>query len=291
MQVHEPERVGDRRSGIRPGWPARALVAGFAASVVMLVAFLVAFGLAWLLSRAAFEIQGGVVSRDSAGHRYVRTEDLPPLVIPGGETVHGWLYNLTHNRLIDAATADVYIAAAIYLAGGLAWALVYAVLLEPRIPGPAWRRGLVFSIVPGILSSAAFLPLAGAGPLGAALGAGPLPVIGNLLLHMVYGVTLGQLYGPWADRDATTLEAHQSAADIAALRASDRLMVRGLGVGLVVGIGVGVAGTLLAGLGSRDAVGATPMAALMLAGALLGAALGVGIGAFLGLAGPRRTLT
>ena len=289
MQVHETERIDDRASGIRPGWLARAMVSGFAASVVMLVAFLVAFGLAWLLSQAVFEIEGAFVFRDDAGHRYVRTGNEPPLPIPGGEVIHGWLYNLTHNRLIDAAASDVYTAAAIYLAGGIAWAFVYAVLVEPRIPGPAWRRGLVFSIVPGILSSAVFLPLVGAGVLGSALGAGPLPVIGNLLLHLVYGVTLGQLYGPWADRDATTLEARVSAADAAATRASDRVMARGLGIGLMVGIGLGVAVVIVAGLRTDEAARAMPTTALLLASALLGAALGVGVGSFLSLSGPRRS--
>ena len=39
-----------------------------------------------------------------------------------------------------------------------------------------------------------FLPLAGGGLLGLGLGAGPLPILGNLLVHLVYGVTLGFLY-------------------------------------------------------------------------------------------------
>lgn len=289
MQVHVSEHVDDRTSAIRPGWLARAMVAGFAASVVMLVAFLIAFGLAWLLSQAAFEIQGGAVYRDEAGRRYIQPADGPPLAIPGGEVVHTWLHNLTHNRLIDAAAADVYTAAAIFLAGGIGWALVYAAFAEPRLPGPAWRRGLLFSLVPGILSSAVFLPLVGAGVFGSELGAGPLPVIGNLLLHVVYGVTLGQLYGPWADRDATTLEAQVSAADAAAMRTSDRNMARGLGIGLVAGIGVGVAVTLLAGLRTDTALQAVPMGALLLAAALLGAGLGVGVGSFLSLSGPRRS--
>ncbi|MDP8924999.1 MAG: hypothetical protein M3O34_19300, partial [Chloroflexota bacterium] len=170
MQVHLSEHVDDHASAIRPGWLARAMVAGFAASLVMLVAFLIAFGVAWLLSQVAFEIQGGAVFRDEAGRRYIQPADGPPLAIPGGQTVHTWLYNLTHNRLIDAAAGDVYTAAAIYLAGGIAWALVYAVVAEPRLAGPAWRRGLVFSLVPGILSSAVFLPLVGAGVFGAELG-------------------------------------------------------------------------------------------------------------------------
>ena len=166
---------------------------------------------------------------------------------------------------------------------------MYALLVEPRISGPAWRRCVVFSIVPGILSSAVFLPLGGAGVLGYALGAGPLPIIGNLLLHLAYGVTLAQLYGPWGDRDATTLEARVSATDAATTRASERIMARGLGIGLMVGIGLGIGGMLLIGLRTNDALSAMPTAALLLASALLGAAIGVGAGSFLSLSGPRRS--
>ena len=290
MQVHTTERIDDAVSGIRPGWLARATVSGFVASVVMLVLFLVAFSLAWLLSRAPFEIQRAVVFREGA-HRFIRTENLAPLTIPGGETVHRWLHNLTHNRLIDAATADIYTAAAIYLMGGIAWALVYALVAEPRLPGPAWRRGMVFSIVPGILSSVLFLPLVGAGMVGSALGAGPLPMIGNLVLHAGYGLVLGQLYGPWGDRDATTLEAHVSVADAAAYRASDRIMARGLGIGLVVGIALGIAVSMLTGFGSNDVSRAIPLAAMLLASALVGAALGVGVASFLSLDASRRSPT
>ena len=46
MQVHVAERIDGPVSGIRAGWLARAVISGFAASVVMLVLFLVAFGLA-----------------------------------------------------------------------------------------------------------------------------------------------------------------------------------------------------------------------------------------------------
>ncbi len=34
------------------------------------------------------------------------------------------------------------------------------------------------------------------GFFGLGIGAGPLPIIGNLILHLVYGATLGTLYGP-----------------------------------------------------------------------------------------------
>ena len=288
MQAHESERVEGGAAGIRAGWLAGAIVAGFAATMVMLLAFVVAFSLARLLSGVPFgELWGSELVRREFGRQGVRGADVPLVTIPGGELLRLWLYNLTHNRLIDLISTDLYIAVAIYLAGGLVWAVVYAALAEPRLTGPAWRRGAVFSIVPGILSVVVFLPLVGAGMLGSALGAGPLPVIGNLLLHLVYGITLGQLYGPFGDRDATTLEGPLASAAAAAMGASDRMLARGLLIGLGLGTALGIAVTFAAGLRPDDRLLAIPVAALLLASALLGAALGAVIGSFVGLSGSR----
>ena len=267
----------------------RALDSGFPATILMLFAFLGAYSLARLVSTVPFaEIRGAELVR-LFGRQGVRGAEVLLAEIPGAEVIRVWLYNLTHNRLIDVISTDVYVAAAIYLAGGLVWAVVYAVLAEPRLSGPAWRRGAVFSIVPGILSSVVVIPILGGGILGAALGAGPLPVVGNLVLHLVYGITLGHLYGPFGDRDATTLEGPASGADAAVMRRSDRMLARGLLIGLALGTALGIAGAFAAGLGPDERLLGMPIAALALASALLGAALGAVIGSFLGLAGPRES--
>ena len=289
MQAHEREAVDDGATEIHREWLPRAVVSGFAATIVMLFAFLGAYSLARLVSTVPFaEIRGAELVR-LFGRQGVRGAEVLLAEIPGAEVMRLWLYNLTHNRLIDIISTDVYVAAAIYLAGGLVWAIAYAALAEPRLSGPAWRRGAVFSIVPGILSSVVVLPILGGGILGAALGAGPLPVIGNLVLHLVYGITLGQLYGPFGDRDATSLEGPVSRADAAAMRASDRMLARGLLIGLVLGTALGVVVSFATGLGPNDRLLGVPIAALLLSSALLGAALGAVIGSFFGLAGPRES--
>ena len=61
-------------------------------------------------------------------------------------------------------------------------------------------------MLPALVSLVVVLPLLGGGLFGLALGAGPLPIIGNVLLHVVYGAILGVVYGPWGDLDASTLE-------------------------------------------------------------------------------------
>src|SRR4029077_17251224 len=144
---------------------SRGLVAGFVASVMMVIAFAAAFVAMLILGRL-------------------------PLPVVGD-----WFRGLTSNSLIDVARPNLYVAAAVFLAGGLLWALLYGLVFETRLKGPGWQRGVVFALLPWVLSLIGFLPLVGGGFRGVALGAGPLPALGNLILHVVYGAALGAIYG------------------------------------------------------------------------------------------------
>jgi hypothetical protein len=246
--------VQDRTIGARL---ARAVLAGFAASMVMLLLFLVAYNLARLLSGAT--------------------------VLASAPVLQQWLANLTHNRLIDAGLSDVYVAAAVYLAGGLLWAALYA-MVEPRLSGPAWVRGVTFAMFPALVSLVVVLPALGGGVFGAALGAGPLPTIGNVLLHVVYGAVLGLVYGPLGDFDASTLHAPAAGQD-PALTAWNEGTTAGLTVGgLILGALVGLLLATLVGEAGPEVrlLGGSTMA-LVLWGALLGAVLGLVVGPFCGL--------
>ncbi len=243
---------------------ARAILAGFTATLVMLLLFLVAYNLARLLSLA------------------------PALAAPVLATPRLWLTNLTHNRLIDAGLADVYAATAIYLAGGLLWAIVYA-LVEPRLTAVSRHpsvRGAVFGLVPGVLSLVVVLPLLGAGPFGLALGAGPLPTIGNLLLHLAYGAILGVVYGPLGDLDASTLRYPSSGEDAALTSSYERVAATSLLAGLVIGALAGVLLSLVDGDGPVAQVAGGSYLALILWSALLGGASGLLVGSFLGAGVP-----
>ncbi|CCF86010.1 conserved membrane hypothetical protein [Nitrolancea hollandica Lb] len=120
----------------------------------------------------------------------------------------------------------------------------------------------MFSLLPWLVSVLVFLPVMGGGVLGLNLGAGPLPLLGNLLLHLGYGVTLGELY------------AGQEPVDLAYLKPT---IVAGILPGLVLG---GLVGLLSS---SVLAPGAQPVMAAVL-GAILGSAGGAILGTFLGLA-------
>jgi hypothetical protein len=55
-----------------------------------------------------------------------------------------------------------------HLAVGLLMALVYAYILEPRMRGGPWRKGLVYAAVVWLLNAAVVLPLTGEGFAGSA---------------------------------------------------------------------------------------------------------------------------
>jgi hypothetical protein len=188
-----------------------------------------------------------------------------------GNQISQWFYGLTHNSLTDNAF-DVPIGYyAINLLAGIVWALVYAYWVEPRLSGPAWRRGVMFSLIPWILSLVVFFPLVGAGFLGLDLDAGPLPAIGNLILHLAYGFSLGVMYAIPTTRG---IGAHSGAVRLA------RWEDRGLAMGLVLGLVGGAALGLVIDLVINTRIDSTE---LILAGASVGVLAGAIIGPFLGM--------
>ena len=252
-----------RRSGPwgahRPDWFSRSVMSGFIASAVMMAAFGVAFGMANALGHLPPAMNGA--------HPYTSQVQMT-----------GWLYNLAHNVLIDASQRYLYVTLGGHLLIGLAGAAAYGRFVEQRLSGPDWMRGLAFAAVPWALSVLVFFPLVGAGLLGLSLGAGPLPFIGNTILHAVYGIALGVVYGPLGDRlpgdewDETT-----EAVD---MQHSETAAVNGLLAGLL--------GGLLAGAVSAAAFqdpGRGPEEANVLGLALLGAIVGAFVGSFIGLPG------
>jgi hypothetical protein len=266
---------------------SRAVLAGFSASLAMLLLFLVAYNVARLLSAAPI-LAWPELERRSIIHPASWVTGREPADLARGEAGYAtdvletprlWLINLTHNRLIDAGLADVYLAAGVYIAGGLFWAIIYT-WVEPHLPGRPWQRGVMFAMVPALVSLVVVLPLLGGGLFGLALGAGPLPIIGNLLLHAVYGAILGIVYGPFGDLDASTLERPADVDGGASRPSYEPTAALSLVGGLLLGGALGIiasittAGTTLMG-GSTGG--------LILWCALLGAVIGLFVGSFLGL--------
>jgi hypothetical protein len=246
---------------LRQGWLARAVLSGFVATVLMIIAAVVAYGIAFALA------------------------NIEPSEQAGAQTYAAWFNGLTDNILIEYTTDVFYAAIAIHLAIGMGFALIYAYFVEPRIPGPDVGRGLAFAFFPWVLSLIVFLPLVGAGFLGFGLGAGFLPILGNLILHIVYGVTLGLLYGSFGDTvDAENPEVNQAnVADTAAMGSSERMAARGIVAGIAVGAVIGLIAAAIAGISGSTEMMNLPLAAFVVVSAVMGGTVGALIGSLVGL--------
>lgn len=78
-----------------------------------------------------------------------------------------------------------------FLMGTVLWGIVFAVI-ETALPGPGWLRGVLFSIGAWFAMMLILMPLAGAGLFGLGLGWG-IPIM-TLVLHMMWGAILGWVY-------------------------------------------------------------------------------------------------
>jgi hypothetical protein len=250
--VATPERRGPRRR-----WLADAIIAGFVAIGTSTAALMVAYVLA-----------SGVGD-------------------PQGDLVRRWLWQLTNNEVVAFSSGRPAIALALHVLLGLVWAIVYAWGVEYRLSGPGWRRGVLFSLLPWVFSLLILLPAAVVNMLDWAFSAGPLVPIGNLILHLIYGFTLGQLYDPSADEPALAADlAYDEPLERRAIEHSEDIGAAGIIVGGVVGaaVGIGLAVVLPPIVPSIDTGGWS--VALAVGGILAGGAVGGIVGSFAGLPQP-----
>lgn len=235
------QRYATPDHAVHDDWVRDGLATGFIATFAMTVSMAAAYGIANALGDAS----GNVVAR--------------------------WFAALSSNEMTRNVGDIFAIGMILNLLMGLVWALVYARLAEPRLEGPGWRKGALFSLVPWLLSILVFFPIAGIGVLGSGVDAGILPVLGNLILHLVFGVVLGTLYamevGNGANRSRHDLQANWNSERASAL-------------GMLAGAALGFIGGWLVAPG-LDGIANQPVIAF--AGALSGAAIGMLIGSMLGL--------
>ncbi len=247
----------ERTRGVRRRWFADATIAGFVAigtsTGVLMVAYVLANGIA--------DSQADFLRR--------------------------WLWQLTHNDVVAFSSGRPAIALALHVVLGLVWAIVYARFVEFRLSGPGWRRGMLFSLIPFVFSLLILLPAAVVNMLDWALSAGPLVPVGNLILHLIYGYTLGQLYDASADAPALSEDlAYDEPLERAAVEHSEDFGAAGILAGGVIGAAVGImlAVILPPTLPSVDFGGWS--VALAVGGILAGGAVGAIVGSFAGLPQP-----
>jgi hypothetical protein len=239
------------------GWLARATISGFVAIGVSTIALVIVSGVAGALGEAYRE----------------------------SNVVFTWMYELTHNPLVELASASLFASLALQMTFGMFWAIIYALWAQPRLRHtPGWQAGMLFSMLPYALSVVLFLPAAGAGLFGSNLGAGPLPLVGNLLLHLIWGATLGAGYGAGSDRTESVEDVDQQEPyESVRLRGAETGAARGILLGAVAGGAIGVVlGIVFKPASSELLIGSWPVA-MGVGGALAGGAVGALIGSLAGL--------
>jgi hypothetical protein len=80
-----------------------------------------------------------------------------------------------------------------FIVGVVVWGLLFAVYDSATTRPALWLKGIIFGMFAWLIMMVAFMPLAGAGFIGAKIGI--MAVVGLLILHLIYGVVLGTTYG------------------------------------------------------------------------------------------------
>jgi uncharacterized membrane protein YagU involved in acid resistance len=77
---------------------------------------------------------------------------------------------------------------------GVVLAVAYGQFFAARLPGAPWVRGILYGLIPWLMSQVIINPMMGAGVFASLTPAPALMVMGSLLGHMVYGAVLGPVY-------------------------------------------------------------------------------------------------
>jgi hypothetical protein len=230
------------------GWVSRAVVSGFLGSIAAALVLLAAYG---------FASATGSTS-------------------PNANVFSAWMWALANNQATRlVASVHLVQAVGLHLVAGLIWAAIYAALVEPVLQGPGWRKGLLFAIVPCLFSLLVVMPGIGVGVFGLNVPAGPLPALGSVLFHAVYGFVLGETYA-LADGEGLL-----GGVDSPRAKVFTRIE-RDIAVGIVLGAVLGaLIGLGLAAVGIEQGSDATLLSAT--GGATEGAIAGWVVGTFVGL--------
>lgn len=190
---------------------------------------------------------------------------------PSGSVIERWSWALTENEITETVGRGFGVGLVLNLAMGMVWAVIYARFVEPKLSGPGWCQGILFALIPWLLSLVVFFPIAGAGMFGMDIGAGPLPGIGNLIVHLVYGAVLGTIFA---------IEEGEGNVDNASQSATSASAERGAAIGVLAGGVVGcIGGWFIAP--SLDGLAGQPVIALV--GAMSGAAMGTLVGSLVSM--------
>jgi hypothetical protein len=87
-----------------------------------------------------------------------------------------------------------------FVIGSIFWGIGFAIA-GPYLPGPYWLRGTIFAAGAWLMMMILVMPMAGAGLFGIVLGT--MTPVATLLLHVIFGLVLGGIYGLLGGKQAS----------------------------------------------------------------------------------------
>ena len=81
--------------------------------------------------------------------------------------------------------------------GSIFWGVGFAIV-SPYLPGPSWSRGVIFAAGAWVMMMTVVMPMAGYGLFG--FGLGTMTPVATLVLHAIFGLVLGGVYGVLSDK-------------------------------------------------------------------------------------------
>jgi hypothetical protein len=184
-RVAAPSPV-DREERIRAG-----ALAGGLATIASTLLFNVVINLA---GNIAFNAPGTIVEQTAARLAFAFARDVQPLLL--------------------------FVAVPAFLAVGVLWGALFGLWAEAWLPRswPDWLKGLMYALIPLMVSLGVAMPLLGLGFFG--VGAtGPVAVTGELIRHAAYGVLLGLLYPIFRSRRRVKVMPERTAERLASAEA------------------------------------------------------------------------
>ena len=197
----------------RADWRSRSIISGFCASGLMLGALYTGY----------FATVMGARHADPAGRDYT------------GLSSGSFTSALAQNSLTALGHHSVWVGLLVHMVIGVLLAMAYARFVEPRLSGHSWTKGLQFAAIPFVLSLAIFFPAMGIAFTATSIGC-------SLLLHALYGLTLGAAYGKLGDvKMSSQVDAGSIDESLALQRGGARGVFGGAALGLVLAAFVHVA--------------------------------------------------
>jgi hypothetical protein len=79
-------------------------------------------------------------------------------------------------------------------------------IVNPYLPGPYWLRGTIFAVGAWLAIMIVVMPVDGAGRFG--FGRGTMVAVTTLLLHVLFGLVMGGVYGVLGKLDRASTATH-----------------------------------------------------------------------------------